>query len=212
MGVFYTVVRATVGSLYKLFLPTKKLGYKEEEFDGSTVVVCNHLSNFDAATLTTSFKKQSFFLCKKEIFKNKFIGAIIRWLGGIPIDRDKPEFSEIKNTLKLLKERKRLIIFPEGTRNKSGSGELLELKGGAGMFAFKSKARIIPVYINKPNRFFRKNYMYIGEPFTLDEFYNEKFTQEVSEKISVKMGEHIMLCKTKLDEFLQNKNNGKSKK
>ncbi|MBQ2717682.1 MAG: 1-acyl-sn-glycerol-3-phosphate acyltransferase [Clostridia bacterium] len=211
MGVFYSVVRTIFGPLYKLFLPTKKLGYKEQPFDGSTVVICNHLSNFDCATLTTSFKKQSYFLAKKEVFKNKFVGAILRGMGGISIDRDKPEFSEIKNTLKLLKERKRLIIFPEGTRNKECDGNLLPLKGGAGMFAFKAKARIIPVYLNKPNRFFRRNYMYIGEPFDLAEFYGEKFTQELSDKISAKMAEQIMLCKQKLEEYFENKKKKKKK-
>lgn len=208
MGFIYWVARIIVEPFYRLFFPTKRYGYKEEKYDGSTVIICNHLSNFDSVTTAITFKNKSYYLCKKELFSNKFFGFFVKAFGGIGINRDKPEFNELKTALKLLKDRKRLIIFPEGTRNKSGE-ELLEIKGGAGMFAFKAKARIIPMYIDRPNRFLRMNHLYIGKPFTLEEFYGEKFNAEVSDKINEKMKEQILECKKLLEERLNNRKKNK---
>lgn len=205
MSATFRICRVIIEPVFRLFFPSKRLGYKEKPFDGPTVIVCNHISNWDSILVATCFKKESYFLCKKEVFKNKVLGSFVRRLGGIKIDREKPEFNEIKTTLKLLKDRKRLVIFPEGTRNKSKNGDLLPIKGGAGMFAYKAKARIIPMYINKPTRFLRRNFVFIGEPFTLDEFYGEKFTQELAEKINQKIKEQILFCKDKLNFYFVEK-------
>lgn len=206
MGAFYHFARFVFGTIiHPVLFPKKVYGYKEEPFDGSTVIVCNHISNWDCVIVATCFKGKTYFLCKKEMFSNKFMSWLCTTLGGIKIDRQNPDFTEIKNTLKLLKEGKRLAIFPEGTRNKQQNGELLPLKGGAGMFAFKAKSRIIPVYIDKKTRFLRKNHVFVGEPFTLEEFYGERFCQELSEKINAKLANKIYECKNNLQQELQRK-------
>ena len=51
----------------------------------------------------------------------------------------------------VLKENKKLVVFPEGTRHKDkvDKGELGETKNGVAMFAIKGKAPIVPVWINR---------------------------------------------------------------
>ena len=70
------------------------------------------------------------------------------------------------------------MIFPEGTRNKTGTNELQEIKNGAELFAVKTKSPIVPTMIYKKSKIFRKTYLMIGKPFELQEFYDKRLTDE----------------------------------
>ena len=84
----------------------------------------------------------------------------------------------VLSCLKILKSNDKLLIYVEGTRNKTGTTDLQEIKGGAGVFAVKAKCPIIPVMLlNKP-RIFRKTKIIVGKPFYLDEFYDKKIDEE----------------------------------
>lgn len=208
----YRVGKIILQPILNVFTPIKKLGYKEQPFDGGTMVVSNHISNFDVFVVARCFKNQSYFLCKKEMFEKKFPAFVIKKCGGLEINREKPEFSEIKECLKILKEKKRLVVFPEGTRNKSNDGNLLEIKGGSAMFAFKTQSRIIPMYIAGKSKIFKKSYVYIGEPFDFSEFYGQKFNQESSEKMSEIIRDKILECKSKFEDYINNKKLKKTNK
>lgn len=43
-----------------------------------------------------------------------FQGWFIRRLGGFPVDRDNPGISALRNSVKILKDREMLVLFPEG--------------------------------------------------------------------------------------------------
>ena len=100
-------------------------------------------------------------------------------MGCIPIDRDKPSFASIKDSLKVLKDNKRLGVFPEGRRNFE-TNELQEIKQGVGMFAVKGKSLITPVIIYDRLHMFKKNYVIVGKPIDLSAYYDKKFNDEVS--------------------------------
>ena len=88
----------------------------------------------------------------------------------------------LMNAMKVLKEGKKLVIFPEGTRNKTGE-ELQELKSGAGLIAVRTKTPVVPVMFLKHPKIFRRSYMIVGKPFELKEFYDKKLTKEDYETI-----------------------------
>lgn len=67
---------------------------------------------------------------------------------AIPIDRDGMGLQGIKTTLKRLKEKELVLIFPEGTR--SSDGELLPLKTGFCTLARRAKTPLIPAGIDGP--------------------------------------------------------------
>ena len=71
--------------------------------------------------------------------------------------------------------------------------ELGELKHGVAMFAIKAKVPIIPIFITRKPKIFRRNRIYVGESFTLEEFYNQKLDNELltkaGEKVTAKMNE-----------------------
>ena len=160
-----------------LFYPLKVFG-KENIPDGGALFVCNHFRAIDPGFIAKIYSDDIYFLAKKELFKNKFISGILKSFGAISIDRKNPEIKSMLTIVKVLKEGHKLTIFPEGTRNKSGTDMLQPLHSGSAVFAAKAKCPIVPMMILKKSRIFRKTYMIIGKPFELSQYYGKQLSGE----------------------------------
>lgn len=176
----------------RMLFPTKIIGKKNIP-KGACIISSNHTSNMDAVMLAVKTWEKKYYLAKKELFKNKLFGFILKKCGAVKIDRQANDVTAIKNCLKILKNNKKLVIFPEGTRVHNENMELGEVKHGVAMFAIKAKVPIVPMFITKTPKIFRRNRIYIGEPFTLEEFYGKKLTEEelksAGEIVTAKMQE-----------------------
>ncbi|MBQ8444402.1 MAG: 1-acyl-sn-glycerol-3-phosphate acyltransferase [Clostridia bacterium] len=161
----------------RFFFPTKFIGKKHIP-KGACIIASNHTSNVDAPLLAVHTWEKKYYLAKKEMVKNKFIGGIVKSWGAIPIDRAGNDVVAIKECLKKLKAGKKLVIFPEGTRQHNENMELGQVKQGTAMLAIKGKVPIVPMFIvNKP-KFWRRNKVIIGEPFELSDFYGKRLGSE----------------------------------
>jgi len=190
---------------WNLFYPVKIYG-KENIPDGNCVIVCNHFSAIDCGFIADIYSKKDIkFLAKKELFKNKFFGKIVKSFGAIPIDRDNPDMKSILEAMKVLKSKGKLVIFPEGTRNISGTDELQELKGGTAVFAIKTKSPIVPVMMLKKAKFCKKTHIIVGEPFELSDYYGKKTTDDDMKAIDLIIREKMIAEHNKLKEILLNK-------
>ena len=176
----------------RMLFPTKIIGKKNIP-NGACIISSNHTSNMDAVMLAVKTWEKKYYHEKKELFKNKLFGFILKKCGAVKIDRQANDVTAIKNCLKILKNNKKLVIFPEGTRVHNENMELGEVKHGVAMFAIKAKVPIVPMFITKTPKIFRRNRIYIGEPFTLEEFYGKKLTEEelksAGEIVTAKMQE-----------------------
>lgn len=209
---FYWIVRPLLMLFYKLIYPTKIFGLENVVQDGKRIVICNHLCKMDVFVVGALFKNKTYFLSKIEWWDNKLLGWVISKLGAIPLDRDKPSLSTIKTALKVLKDEKRLGIFPEGRRN-FDTNDLQEIKHGTSMFAFKGQAPITAVIINDKLKPFRKNYAIVGKSFDFSEFYGQKFTDEVSDKCTEIIANHMKELQNELAKLVEEeKSKKKSKK
>lgn len=91
---------------------------KEKSF---VLIAAPHTSNWDLPyMLATSFslKAKPYWMGKSQIFKPPFKN-LMKWMGGIPIDRSKSN-NMVDYTANLLKQSDELIVTipPEGTRSK----------------------------------------------------------------------------------------------
>ncbi len=177
----YWILRPLLKIFYKTFYRVKVFGKENLVKKGKSIVVCNHLCKMDVLVVGALYPNKTIFLSKIEWYKNKFFGGLLKKLGSIPLDRDKPSISSIKDGLQVLKDNKRLGIFPEGRRNFE-TNELQEIKQGTAMFAVKGQAEITPVIIYDRLHMFKKCYVIVGKPISFAEFYGERFTPEVSQK------------------------------
>lgn len=190
---------------FSLIYPCKIHGKKNIPEKGTAaVLVCNHFRAIDCGFVARTYGKDMYFLAKKELFKNKFFAKMIKSYGAIPIDREKPDLKSLLLASKVLKEGHKLVVFPEGTRNKENT-ELQELKGGSAVFAVKAKCPIVPMMLNGKAKALRRTHLIVGEPFELSEFYDCKITPEITEKMDAVVREKMLEQAAQLKEILNSK-------
>ena len=114
------------------------------------ILLCpNHRSFWDPPFVGTSIERPVYFVAKEELFTTfRPFGWLIRNLNAVPLKRDSGAVSAFRIGLSILETGAALLVFPEGTRNKTDS-TLLPLKDGASLLAFRSGASVVPVYISE---------------------------------------------------------------
>ncbi len=174
----FHIIQCLLALPIRMSYPTKFIG-KNNIPKGPCIIASNHTSNLDAVLLAVHTWEKKYYLAKKELFKNKCFGLVLKSFGAIKIDRQTTDVGAIKKCMKVLKQGKKLVVFPEGTRNENKDMQLGEVKHGVAMFAIKAKVPIVPMFIAKKPKFWRRNRVIIGEPFSLEEFYGKKLDNEV---------------------------------
>ncbi len=162
---------------FSLLYPMKVYG-KENIPEGGAVFVSNHFRAIDCGFIARISSKNTKYLAKKEIFNNKLFAKIVKSYGGIPIDRENPDIKSLLEAVKTIKAGNKLLIFPEGTRNVSGTNKLQEIKGGTVVFSVKARCPIVPIMMLNKARIFRTTKINIGKPFELTEYYGKKLAEE----------------------------------
>lgn len=195
----------------KMFMPVKVIGKKNYNKKQNYVIVCNHRSAFDPIIMNFKFKKRIRFMAKKELWKGKVKSYLYdNILGCIAIDRENGlTLSTTKTVFDILKNNECLGIFPEGTRKDAETN--IEVKDGACLFAIKSKKPVLPCFIVKKQKLFRKNILIIGEPFELSEFYDKKLDKECLSQAGEVLANKIMSLKENYYKDLEEKQLKKKK-
>lgn len=210
--IFYRFLRFILRPVQVLVWPTKVIGAENAKKVKGALFTCNHYSKMDSMIpYFVLFKKEAHALAKYELFTNPVAGWFLHKMGAIPVRRGEADIESVKQVLRVLKDGKQLLIFPEGTRNKEGTQQMAEFKTGTARFAIKSKVPIVPMIYYQSPKAFRKNWLYVGEPFTLEEFYGARTIDEnhaATDVIKQKMDETRRLC----NEYVENHNKGKKKK
>lgn len=189
-----------------VFHPTKILHKENIPAKGKKAIfTCNHYSNWDPIIFDAKFGRKFRILSKKELFENKFVGFILKGIGGIPVDRENMSPATYKIVMGHLKKNHQLFIFPEGTRNKSGSKEMLEVKSGFLTFASKADCEIVPMVMYQKPKFLRQNYVIVGEPFALQGENPKRLTREELEENLQRYLVVMSNLRKELDEYVENK-------
>lgn len=205
---FYMICKILFWIPLMILHPTSIKGKKNLP-KGKAILAMNHRSNWDYVQFGLNSATKYRVLAKKELFKNKIFGWILHNFGGIEIDRDTTDINAIKKCMKVLKEDKKLLIFPEGTRLKDESLVLGEIKSGLSMIAIKTKTPIVPVWIVRKPKFFRKSTYLIGKPFELTDFYGVKLDEETLQKADLIVREKMLEVR---EEWLAKKEKKNKKK
>ncbi len=123
------------------------------------IIVAPHSSNWDfliGVGLKLALRLDASFLGKSELFRWP-LGPVMRWLGGIPVDRNRPD-GVVQAALDMFAARSSLILAmaPEGTRK-----PVDRWKTGFHRIASGAGVPIVPGYFD--NRTKRVGF---GAPFT----------------------------------------------
>ena len=116
--------------------------------DGRAYVIApNHIANLDPVliAITVFDWKRLRILAKEELFKNPLAGWFLRCMGAISIERGKGDTVTLEKITNECKNGTGVMIFPEGTRTKTG--KLGMIKSGAFVIAAAAGADMLPVRI-----------------------------------------------------------------
>jgi 1-acyl-sn-glycerol-3-phosphate acyltransferase len=194
---FYKFARTLVLIVFSIWFRIKVHVAKDESIinDGEPLIICaNHSSMLDPLIVAITFKDPIRYMAKKELFNNYFLSFILKHLGVFPIDREGNSLTALKHSLKLLKSNETLGIFPEGTRVKEYNESAV--KGGIGMIVLRSKATVLPVYIESTFKPFTPVHIYYGSKINYSE--EEQYGPKDYQKVSVNIMERIYSLKERI--------------
>jgi 1-acyl-sn-glycerol-3-phosphate acyltransferase len=113
---------------------------------GACVVVSNHQSNLDPIVYLALSRGSLRIMTKRELFDVPLLGAALRALGMVKVDRLTPDRTTIQDeSARNLAEGVPLLVFPEGTTSRRG--ELLPFRAGAFEVAVASQVSIVPACV-----------------------------------------------------------------
>ena len=116
---------------------------------GALLIAGNHLSNADPPAIgcMAGLVRDSRFVAKKELFAVPGLGWFFRHCHYIPVDRARQigDFGALKEVVSALENNESVVMFPEGTRSKTGKPQ--KPKSGIGFLVYKTGAPVLPVKI-----------------------------------------------------------------
>lgn len=144
-SIFFRMIYGLAKGIYYGFYNVKVEG-RENLPDCPYIIASNHRSFADPPLLAVTSGCSKFgFVAKEELFKVPVFSWLIRKLGAFPVKRGKGDFSVIDESVSRLKEGRRLVIFPEGTRSKTG--KVGRGKTGVALIAARAGAPVVPAGI-----------------------------------------------------------------
>lgn len=173
---------AIAGSLLKKYAEVEVHGRDilAERAGKATLFVSNHLSNADGILLDRLLKgNQVAFVAGIKLDDNSFTAFFLRTVDYIPIRPNSADHTSIKLAVQRLKNNGSVLIFPEGTRSRTGA--LIEARRGFTLLAKLAKVPIVPIAIEGSEQMMPINdqdmsreklkrahiKMTVGEPFRL---------------------------------------------
>ena len=133
---------------YILFINVKMSGLENLDRKQSYVFTSNHQSVFDILAVYGWLPYIFKWMMKMELQKVPFLGAACQAAGHIFVDRSNPIAAKhsMEKAADQLKHGVSVVIFPEGTRTKTG--ELGRFKRGAFLLALELQLPIIPITLS----------------------------------------------------------------
>lgn len=164
---------------------------------GQPVILApNHVSLLDPPLVGSATPRLVTTMGKIELFEKrtcglKILGFIIRHMGTFPVRRGTGDRRAIKRAQQVLKDGGALVIFPEGTRTKTGALGQPEL--GMALIAHSTKAPILPVYLKGTEGCFSNFHpgpalvqceVFYGKPLYFAAEYEQRATREVLQSMT----------------------------
>ena len=145
MNIFFRCLYGFVKGIYYFAYHVKVEG-RENLPSGSYVIASNHRSYADPPLIAVTSGCSKFsFVAKAELFRNPLFGWLIRKLGAFPVSRGTGNLSVIDDSVSKIKDGRRLVIFPEGTRSKPG--KVGKGKTGVALIAARAGVPVVPAGI-----------------------------------------------------------------
>ena len=177
-------------------------GLENVPLSGPYIVAANHASYMDHLIIQSvavrKLKRIVYFLAKKEHFQGIVQNRWHRYVGAIPIDREKGGKNALKTASRFLAKGHIIGIYPEGTRTLTG--KIQPAKTGVARLALKAKVPVIPAgligtfEILPKGRFFprfKRAEVNIGKLLYFDKYYGKENNKKALRLVTTKIMKEI---------------------
>lgn len=121
-------------------------GERIEGVKDPVIFACNHLSNSDALVLHKVLKNNDItFVAGVKLSQNPVTSLGLELVKIVPINPNTADKAAIENTVRILKQGRSILIFPEGTRSRAGS--MIKVHKGVLLLAKLTGLPIVPIGI-----------------------------------------------------------------
>ena len=205
-GFVYRLTFGSYGLLFKLG-GLKVHGQENVPREGPVIIAPNHASLFDPPLVGFTVPRRVTTMGKIELFEKKtcglkILGWIIQRMGTFPVKRGQPDRRALRMAMQVLREGGALVLFPEGTRTRTG--ELGPSEPGISLIAHATKAPVVPMYLKGTGEGFSPQQpkfrlihpeVFFGEPLRFEEEYARKGDRATLEAIGNRIMEEIAKLK-----------------
>ncbi len=146
----YWPARVVLKSFLMVYFRLRRTGREHVPSQGPVILAANHRSFLDPFVIGCCVKRPIYFVAKRELFDRRIAGWFLNCLGAFPIKRGESDEESMGTALALLERGETVMIFPEGTRHRSGP--LHSPKRGVGRLALQSGAPIVPIAVKGTER------------------------------------------------------------
>lgn len=139
-------LRPAVWLLARLYFGVRFRGVEQIPRAGPVLLAPNHVSYADPVLVSIPIHRPIHYMAWAALFRARGLGRLIRWLGAFPVRLEEADQRAPREALRLLREGRAVLIFPEGGRSKDG--RLQPFKPGAFRLALAAGAPVVPVTID----------------------------------------------------------------
>ena len=146
----YRISSGLLGIMFRLYNRWEVSGREHIPSTGGVLLIANHTSYADPPIAGPACPRPVNFMAKAELFRIPVLSAFISRTHAFPVQRGTADRHALRRAVRLLKDNRVLLIFPEGTR--SHDGRLNPFEQGAAFLALASDAPVIPMAIDGADR------------------------------------------------------------
>lgn len=179
---FRFLVLIILGIANKIFKIKPKMSDEVKNLSGPYLLLSNHIGTYDPFIIGNFFKKTPHFVSSDAVFRDPFLGYIVRKFGTIPKKKNLRDTQVIRDMLSITQNGGAIGLFPEGSRSWTGTSLPIE----------PSIAKLIKL-LNVPVVTARMKGMHLTNPrwafklrrASIDIEYELSFSQEAIQNASI---------------------------
>jgi 1-acyl-sn-glycerol-3-phosphate acyltransferase len=112
---------------------------------GPVILAMNHQSYLDPPLAGIGCRRAIYFLARRTLFDQPFLGWILPRINVIPVDQEGGDRNALRAVIRVLRASEGVLVFPEGSR--TPDGKIQPPEPGIGFVIAKTLAPVVPMRI-----------------------------------------------------------------
>ncbi len=175
---------------------------------GALLVLANHGTLIDPIIVQVAFPfRRMNSIATKDLFDTPIKNFIFTIMHCIKIDKDNFSLSSFHEVVERLKEKKMVLIFPEGGLHLQSGNEIQAFKSGVVLMAHRSGAPVLPMYIGKRQKWYHRQHIVMGQLVDIREQLGRIPTVDTIASVSEALREKEVELRTYYENLCEKKQN-----